>query len=395
MKDNNSTIKVLSVQPDDIIIGGVQIRSISIAKELNKKYNIQTSFLVAKEKDIGPFSKIAIIENYNIYYYNGVSRPGNIKSFKGILKNIKWLLLLPFSISSAYKQIRASNCQIIHINGLLNIAVLIASLISRKKTIYHLIGDHYPLFLIKSLRPFMKLPSKLVFIAEKLSQYYLGNKTIDYDIIYEPITRSTINLADKEKDKIKSELGIPLDSIIIGSIGNITPAKDWLTFIEVAKMLDKNKTENNFFFLIVGSISKNHLDYYESLREVIIQNKLEKYFLFTGYRDDIEIIINIFDIFLLTSINEGTPIVILEAMNAKIPIVSSDVGGIKEQIIHNKTGLLCEKSKINEYYLAVLYLIENPKITDRMTSEGHKLLKSTFSIEECTIKHYTLYKNLV
>lgn len=162
--------------------------------------------MLAKAKVDKPFSFLARSQGYKCHEYNGVFRPSKIYGYKSLLRNTKWLLMLPVSINSAYRVIKGTKCDIVHLNAFLNFIPLIASKLARKKVIFHLIGDHYPKWLVKRLH-------FILVLADKLQTYYLESAHSRNAVIYEPIRYN----------------------FIIENVANYTPAKDWLSFIEIAK----------------------------------------------------------------------------------------------------------------------------------------------------------------
>jgi len=116
------------------------------------------------------------------------------------------------------------------------------------------------------------------------------------------------------------------DNIIIGSICRITPIKDIHTLIYAAKRLLDHVPRAEFH--LIGPIED--IQYYLSCSEVIEDLGLEDRFLFHKATREPEKWYNQFDLFALSSISEGMPLSILEAMATGVPVVATDVGGNRE-----------------------------------------------------------------
>ena len=386
-------IKVLSVQPDDILIGGVHKRSLLIAKELNK-FNIQTTFLVAKANGSRPFSKLSYNNGFKCLNFFGVYRPSHFRNFNSVLRNLKWLLLLPISIFSCYHSIKKSRCSIIHINGFLNIVPLISAKIAGKKIIFHLIGDHYPRLVIKKLNFLLNFSDLNIFIANKLRDYYLVSNSKKNLVVFEPTPTKDFEIKSDKVNKIINEFNLNDFDYVIGNVANYTPIKGWDSFLQVAKKLILRNPNKKFIFICVGSIVKNHREYYENLQRQISINGLTNNIKFTGFRNDIKELIYCMDLFLMPSLNEGTPLTILESFISKTPVIASDVGGISEQIKSGYNGYLCDSSNIDDFINKSELILKNRNISSSFKNNSFLILKQKFSVQSHVKSMIKIYSDL-
>lgn len=215
------------------------------------------------------------------------------------------------------------------------------------------------------------------FIADKSKLY-----TIYSGIEIEPYIFKPIN------NILKQEFKIPIDSKIIGTVGALTHQKDHITFIKTADNIIKSTNENIYFFIVgSGKLEKK-------IKLEISKRNLNKHIILTGFRSDIPEVIKCFDVFLFTSIFEGLGTVILNAMAAKIPVVSTDVSGIPEMIIHDENGFLSPPK--NETLLAsqVLTLLTNKAKADLFTERSFKIVQN-FTAEQMAIHNLNLYKTIL
>jgi len=114
---------------------------------------------------------------------------------------------------------------------------------------------------------------------------------------------------------------------------------------------------------------------------------------FLGWRDDIPEIMQIMDIFVLPSLNEGMGRVLVEAMAAGKPIVASSVGGIPDLVKHGQNGFLVEPGDVNGLFLAVRKLIIDKKMRDEMGRRG-KTMAPNFGVQNMVEKTDALYSSL-
>ena len=101
------------------------------------------------------------------------------------------------------------------------------------------------------------------------------------------------------------------------------------------------------------------------------------------------------DIIALSSLNEGTPVSLIEAQAANNPIISTNVGGIENVVVQNKTGLLSEIEDVDCYAENLLELIENDAKRLAMQKEGWTHVKDQFSYNRLVNDIDKLYKKLL
>lgn len=154
------------------------------------------------------------------------------------------------------------------------------------------------------------------------------DKEDKFKVIYNGIP--SIKLPDKYS--IRRELGLPEDSFIIGNNARLCDAKNPLIFLSIAKSVVGKNPRIHFVYCGDGPL-------YDECIEYIRQNNLERNVHLLGFRDDAEIIVNAYDMFLITSSHEGLPYSLIESMRASVPIMGFSVTGIRE-IISKDNGIL-------------------------------------------------------
>jgi len=127
----------------------------------------------------------------------------------------------------------------------------------------------------------------------------------------------------------RSQLGIDADTPLVGTIGRLVPIKDLVTLLGAMKHLDAAH------LAIVGDGEMR-----SQLEAEVAARNLQGRVHFLGWRDDLPTILGDLDAVALTSLNEGTPVAIIEAMAAARPVVVTDVGGVRHVVDDGRTGLL-------------------------------------------------------
>ncbi|MGL5693056.1 MAG: glycosyltransferase family 4 protein [Peptostreptococcaceae bacterium] len=229
-----------------------------------------------------------------------------------------------------------------------------------------------------------------------------GKQVYDYyreytDYIDEKNTTSISNAIDVEEinkyasystEVIYKEFNIPKDKTIFGFVGRLTEAKGIIPFI---KNIGSYKAGfKNCKFLLVGNG--------EQEKEVIRLIKdfgLEDLFILTGHQDNVYKFYPLIDIFFLPSLYEGLPMVILEAMSFCKPIVSMNVGSIKEVITHNVNGVLVEKENYPEFIRSLITLSEDKELSNRYGREAYTEIDKNYNIEKYEKEINKIYNEII
>lgn len=157
---------------------------------------------------------------------------------------------------------------------------------------------------------------------------------------------------ERGRPVLRKEFSIKPDEFLIGTVARIAYDKDLPTFFEVAKAVVGQMP--NVKFVIVGDGYGSEL---EDARTMVNEMKLDSKIIFTGHRNDLLDVYASFDLFLMTSLSEGMPNTVLEAMAMGVPVISTNVGGLSELVKHGKTGFLSEVGDykcLSEYLLSLL-----------------------------------------
>jgi len=384
-------IKVLNVVIDNHI-GGIQNRILSVGKELKSQGVLP--IILAPNGD-GDFSKIARNSGFKIYQAS-IESPKLFTSFRNVLKNALWILKFPMGVIETIKVIKREEVDIIHVNGLLALHAVFAARITKTPLVWHLIGTIYPHLLVKGIRPLFLWSKKVILVTNKTKEYYLGDNFAGdiVKIVFEPVDISRFQKSRENEVYLRLKYDIPPDSCVVGFIGNISPVKGLEFFLEVARH-QKDRSETQVYFVIAGKVPKNHTVYLDKLRSLIEKFDLKNDVVILEDFGNVREIYSILDIFLMTSISEGTPLVILEAMAMEIPVIAPDVGGISEQISDGETGFVVPPGDIEATLGSLQVLLDNPDLRKEMGRMGRRRAGSFFSLERCVQLHRDLYLEMV
>lgn len=214
------------------------------------------------------------------------------------------------------------------------------------------------------------------------------NRTV---VIHNAIDPVQWNPATTTKGTFRSELNIPKDASIIGFVGRIMPEKDIITMISVAHELIKVRNRK-VVFVLVGE-SKDP-EYDKKVREKIKSCALEGEIILAGKKSDLQKIYVDFDVFLMTSLQEGFPNSLLEAMAMGIPSVVTAIDGIPEIIRNMKSGILCKTYDIKGFADAIELLLSDQKISTDISKTARTIIENELSFERRLRKMEDEYERL-
>ena len=212
-------------------------------------------------------------------------------------------------------------------------------------------------------------------------------------IIYNGIDTDFFNPAKKNKGVFKSKHKINQNTKLISFIGRFSSEKNPLLFVDIAQGVIEKNQRNNLRFVMSG----NGLEL-ERIREHIRNINLEEYFILTDFIDDtteIELLADTF-VLLVVSQNEGIPFVILEAISTGIPVISTNVGAIKEIIKDDENGYLIKINKevIESFSNKVSYLLQNQAKYDEISKNTQKFIHSKYTLKNMGEKYKTLFNEI-
>tara|TARA_E500000331_G_scaffold182672_1_gene176015 strand:- start:5104 stop:6291 length:1188 start_codon:yes stop_codon:yes gene_type:complete len=190
----------------------------------------------------------------------------------------------------------------------------------------------------------------------------------------------------------KGELGI-------GIVGRLTAIKNHTFFLDMIKIV-KNKTNKKLRFFIVGDgEDMSKLKSYCNIHEINFTDHNDaihdKTLCFTSWIKDIDVVYSGLDIVTLTSLNEGTPVAIIEALAANKPVVCTRVGGIEDVVDENKNGFIVDKNDVLAFSNKLLKLIEDNKLRNAFSSCGFNHVQNRYSYLRLVDDMKNLYSKLL
>jgi len=184
------------------------------------------------------------------------------------------------------------------------------------------------------------------------------------------------------------KLSLDKNKKYFGTIASFYKTKGYTYLVEAIKLLKDEKSPllDNHRWVLIGDGPE-----IDNIKKQIVDNALDDYFKLLGSKDEAYKYLKVFDAFILPSIKEGLPYIILEAGLAKIPIITTKVGGIPEIIEDKKTGLLVNPADPLSLAKAIK---EIDIINEEMLEKNYQNIKNNFNLQKTLEKTKNIYTKL-
>jgi len=189
------------------------------------------------------------------------------------------------------------------------------------------------------------------------------------------------------QDNIRQELGIDTADLVVGMVSCLKPQKAPWDFIRLAFLVNKKLPGVRFILAGDGVL-------YRRTRALINNFNLQERVILTGWRRDINRLLSAMDIFVLTSLWEGLPIAVLEAIVSGVAVVATNTGGIREVVIDGKTGFLVPPGDMQGMSERLVFLLNDVGLRRQMARNAKNNLDGNFTPMAMVKQNQDLYEEI-
>ena len=190
-----------------------------------------------------------------------------------------------------------------------------------------------------------------------------------------------------DREGKRAELGIGSQTKVIGTVSRLSKQKGLEFLLRAVPGILRNVPDSVFIIVGDGELKPE-------LRQLAEKLGIEKKIIFAGFRKDVLEVMNIFDVFVLSSLWEGMPLALLEAMALSKPIVATAVGGCRELVIDGENGFLVKPSEVSELSEAITTILRDSELASRMERNSRKKAEQ-YTVEKMVEKTEKLYDGLL
>ncbi|MDG1477539.1 MAG: glycosyltransferase [Vicingaceae bacterium] len=204
---------------------------------------------------------------------------------------------------------------------------------------------------------------------------------------------------EEKRKSFREKYQIKDDEIAIGIIGRLVPIKNHQLFINSINEV-KQKTSKKIRAFIIGDgeekgqlidlLKRIDLDHVEWMKD-----QAPATVTLTSWIKDVDWANAGLDIVALTSLNEGTPVSLIEAQASNKPVVTTNVGGVENIVLKDETAFITESNNLDEFTIALLKLIEDEVLRDDMSKKGWEFVKKKFHYSRLANDMKNLYFSLL
>jgi len=190
------------------------------------------------------------------------------------------------------------------------------------------------------------------------------------------------------RDRLLAEHDFPPETLLVGTVGRLWPQKRMKDMIWYAELMYLFR--NHIRLLVIGDgPQRAMLERYVDLAEA------EQYVRLLGHRDDVADILPHLDLFWLGSEYEGMPNSVMEAMAAGVPVVASDIPGVRELVVPGETGFVAPVGQRSEFCRQADLLVTDPQLRKRFGQAGKKRIGQHFPADKMVDQYTELYAEVL
>jgi glycosyltransferase involved in cell wall biosynthesis len=372
---------------NDPRIGGPQLRAQSVATQLQNR-DIETEFLLPNGVD--SFEAMATDNGFRVHRpdISRIHPPTDLRA------NAEYILTYPLAVKRVYDLIEEREIDVVHTNMSLSFIPAVAAAQSSASLAWHF-NDALVPKPIKNIaaRAAMTLADEIVVASESVAEYYFPDH-VDTTTIHAPVDVTTFDPETVTPSDSLTETTDADNPIVVGSVGNLNPIKGHEYFIRAIAQLTQ-QLDRPLVAPIVGAKLDSRTEYYRELVDLCAELGVSENVVFLGNRDDIPDLMARFDVFVLSSIAEACPMVVLEAMAMECPVVATRVGGVPEQITDGEEGWVVPPESPSQLATAIDAVLEDRDEATRRAKKARQRVCSTFSLDHCVTRHEQLYRSLI
>jgi len=231
---------------------------------------------------------------------------------------------------------------------------------------------------------------RVVGVGRSVRQALINNEGLPparVDVVYNGIDLSAF-ATSHDRVALRRELDLEPDDLAILQVARLDPLKDHATAIRTIERLMSHHPR--VVLILAGEGPEEG-----AIREAAAARGVTERIRFLGLRHDVPRLLSAADVFLLTSVSEGIPLVLIEAMAAGLPVVSTDVGGVGEVVEEGRTGLLAPSGDDQTLAERIAVLASDPALRAVLGQRGCLRAEEKFSEQQMHRAYANLYREML
>ncbi len=240
-------------------------------------------------------------------------------------------------------------------------------------------------------RLMLRRRDRVVAVGEAVRQALIVNEGIPpqrIEVVYNGIETERYAGRPGEREEVRRELGLAPDQLVVFLVARLDYLKDHATAVRALARVVREVPAARLFLVGEGPEEP-------AIRAQVEQLGLHDSVRLLGLRKDVARLLQGADVFLLSSISEGIPLTVIEAMCAGLPVVCTRVGGTAEVVEDGRTGILTPSGDDGAIAAAILRLQGEPDLRRRMGERGRERARELFAEEMMVRRYEVLYEEML
>lgn len=313
---------------------------------------------------------------------------------------LHYLVTLPLQVRRLRRCIRASGASIVQAHGITNLDVAVAADRERVALVWQILDTRAPAILRRLLSPIVvRLADAVLVTGTTTLRFYpkiaeVGERLHSY---FPPVEARTAEQVAAARARARAILGASESDVLVGSLANLNPQKGHDHLLTAFALID-GRVDYPARLLIRGAVSAGHEQYRRALDAMVVGHGLPHDTLGTLPPDvPASDFIAALDVFCLSAVgrSEGTPTVIIEAMQAGLPVVVTAAGGVTDLVRDGVDGLVVDPSDDRALADAIGRLVGDPPLRRRMGAAARERATTNFAIERCVQAYLDAYSDAI
>lgn len=189
-------------------------------------------------------------------------------------------------------------------------------------------------------------------------------------------------------EQAREALQITSDEICLLNVARLSPQKAQWHIIDAAAQLKANGAKMKFIIVGEGALMG-------TLKQQVLDSDLQQSVYLLGFRSDVKILLQVADVFLLPSLDEGMPMALLEAVASRTPVLATPVGDIPKLIRHDHSGVLVESDDVMALVQGIQRMVASDEYRSKCADHAWDALCKSYSSRAMYQSYYELYNELV
>jgi glycosyltransferase involved in cell wall biosynthesis len=320
---------------------------------------------------------------------------GRLRATANPLTHARFAAGMRREVRAIRRLIRERSIDLVQVHGPTNPHAAIAARLERVPVVWQIYEDRAPMIARRVTMPLVqRLADVLMTTGLGMARVHpgalsFGDRLVTY---VPPVDVGEFRPDSERRAAARAELALRDEDVAIGTVANLNPAKGHEFLVRAAARLRERHPELQL--RILGAHSPAHAAYEAEVREEAARLGLVDAgaigFLDPGTR--VAELLPALDVFVLASLWEGIPTVLLESMACEVPVVSTDAGAVSEVVEDGVNGLVVAAGDPEALAGAVGRLLDDEDLRGRLASEGRRAVTERWDVESCADVHARAYR---